>query len=107
MAEVSIDIDAMADLVRAVSAARADIPSAAGGMAGNLDSVWLSTQPLTAARHDGEIDQWLAGSERDLPRRLSMARLIATSDPTMKVVTYDDSALSSATDAEIRARVDR
>jgi hypothetical protein len=107
MAEVSIDLDAMADLVKAVGGARTDITFAAGSIAGNLDSVWLSTQPLTAARYDNEIDQWLASSERDLNRRLSMARLIATSDPTMSVVTYDDSVLSTATDAEIKTRVDR
>jgi hypothetical protein len=107
MAEVSIDLDAMADLVKAIGNARTDVTFAAGAMAGNLDSVWLSTQPLASARYDGEIDQWLASSERDVNRRLSMARLIATSDPTMSVVSYDDSVLSDATDAEIKTRVDR
>ena len=107
MAEVSIDIDAMADLVTAVSNARSDITSAAGAMSGNLDSVWLSTASQQAVKYDGEVASWLQEHERDLNRRLSMARLIASSDPTMSVVSYDDSVLSTATDAEIKTRVDR
>ena len=107
MAEVSIDIDAMTDLVRAIGNARTDLTSASGSLSGNLDGVWLSTDSQRAVRYGGEIEHWLSEHERDLNRRLSMARLIAASDPTMHVVEYDDSVLSTATDAEIDKSVDR
>jgi hypothetical protein len=107
VAEVSIDIDAMTDLVSAVTNARTDLTSASGSLSGNLDSVWLPTDSQRPVKYDGEIDRWLEAHERDLNRRLSLARVIAASDPTMKVVDYDDSVLSTADDAEIEKRVDR
>ena len=45
MAEVSIDIDAMADLVTSLGSAKGDLAGASGSLKGNLTSVWLSTPP--------------------------------------------------------------
>lgn len=107
MAQVSIDLEAMADLVTAVTNARTEITSASGLISGSLDGVGLSTDSQRPVKYGGEIDNWLQDRERDLNRRLSMARLIAASDPTMSVVQYDDSVLSTASDAEIQKRADR
>jgi hypothetical protein len=104
MAEVSIDIDAMAELVASLGSAKADLAGASGSLRGNLTSVWLSTSALSAVDGlEGEIESAL----RDLNRRLALARLIQQSTPGMSVVTFDDSVLSTADDAEVQRRVDR
>ena len=104
MAEVSIDIDAMADLVSSLGSAKADLSGASGSLKGNLSTVWLSTSALSQVDAlEGEIDS----AVRDLNRRLSLARLIQQSTPGMSVVTFDDSVLSTADDAEVQRRVDR
>ena len=104
MAEVSIDIDAMADLVASLGSAKADLAGASGSLKGNLTSVWLSTSGLSAVDGlEGEIES----AVRDLNRRLALARLIQQSTPGMSVVSFDDSVLSTADAAEVQRRVDR
>ncbi len=104
MAEVSIDIDAMADLVAGLGAARGDLSGASGSLKGNLSGVWLSTGPLSPVDGlEGEIESAL----RDLNRRLSLARVIQQSTPGMPVVSFDDSVLSTADAAEVTRRVNR
>jgi hypothetical protein len=104
MAEVSIDIDAMADLVASLGSARADLAGASGSLKGSLTTVWLSTGALSPVDGlESEIDSAL----RDLNRRLALARLIQQSTPGMSVVTFDDSVLSTADATEVQRRVDR
>ena len=107
MAEVAIDIAAMQSMVTGVDRAIEDMPACAGELRGNLSSVGLSSQPVDACAWDGEIASWLASSSRDLNRRLSMARMIQRSTPSLGVVHFDDDHLSTASDAEIKRRVNR
>lgn len=107
MAEVSIDIDAMQSLVTAMEGALGDIPGSAGSIYGNLSYVMLSTAPVASLGHGSAVVGWMEGAIRDLNRRLSLARLIQASTPGISVVTFDDSVLSTATDAEVQAGVDR
>ncbi len=104
MAEVSIDIDAMADLVAGLGAAKTDLSGASSSLKGNLTYVWLSTSALSPVDAlEGEIDS----AVRDLNRRLTLARIIQQSTPGLSVVTFDDSVLSTADAAEVQRRVDR
>lgn len=107
MAYVSIDIDAMAQLVRAMSAAKNEINESASTIRGKLNEVMLSTDPLDRLAWGGATDRWIDDSVRDLNRRLSLARLIQASTPSLTVASFDDSVLSTASDAEIKARVSR
>jgi hypothetical protein len=104
MAEVSIDIDAMTSLVAAIGSARTSVPSAAGSVRGRLNQVWLSA-PAVDKVAGGTLETSLESAERDLNRRLSLARLIAKSTPGLSVVTFDDSVISTASAAEIDKRV--
>jgi hypothetical protein len=106
MAEVSIDIDAMASLVSTLERAGTDLPSASSTIASNLTSVMLPGSSQDATRYGGRVDTWIDTAVRDLTRRLSMARMIQQSSPGMSVVTFDDSVLSTASDAEVKKRVD-
>lgn len=104
MAEVSIDIDAMADLASSLGSAKSDLAGASSTIRANLTNVWLSTSPLTTVDAlESEIDT----AVRDLNRRLALARIIQQSAPGLSVVTFDDSVLSTASDEEVQRRVDR
>ncbi|HET6166615.1 MAG TPA: hypothetical protein VFE07_07280 [Marmoricola sp.] len=107
MAEVSIDVQAMASLVSSLEGARGELTGAASTVRGNLSRVWLSCDALTALDYGGTVEAWIDDGVRDLNRRLSMARLIQQSTPGLSVVTFDDSILSNADPAEVQRRVDR
>lgn len=107
MAEVSIDIHAMASLVSSLEGAKGEITGATATIKGNLSRVWLSCDALTALEYGGTVEAWIDDGVRDLNRRLSMARLIQQSTPGLSVITFDDSVLSDADPAEVQRRVDR
>ena len=106
MAEVSIDLDAMADLVASLGAARSDITESAGLLRGRLDYVELSTSSLSQVGYAASVDQAIGEALRDLNRRLALARMIEQATPGLSVVTFDDDVLSTKTDAQIDALVD-
>lgn len=106
MAEVSIDIDALDDLVASLGAARTDITEAAGLIRGHLDYVELSTSSLSQVGYAASVDHAIGEALRDLNRRLALARMIEQATPGLTVVTFDDDVLSTKTDAQIDALID-
>ena len=107
MAEVSIDVKAMAALISALGGARGELTGAASAIKSHLSHVWLSCDALHPMEYGGTVEAWIDDALRDLNRRLSLARLIQQSTPGISVVTFDDSVLSDASAAEIQRRVDR
>lgn len=107
MAEVSIDLHAMAELVSALERARGDLTGAATALKSNLSHVWLACDALQPLEYGGTVEAWIDDAVRDLNRRLSLARMIQQSTPGLSVVTFDDSVLSDASPAEVQRRVDR
>lgn len=108
MAEVSIGIEEMADLVRDLESAREQAPGDASSIRGNLDGVWLSTEPVDRLSYGSAIWGWLDGSIMDVHRRLALARLIAQSSPGagLTTVTFDDAVLSRLTQSQVDALAD-
>lgn len=101
MAEVSIDIDAMADLLAGLQHARDELPTSARTVTNNLSAVMLPTDDL--AERDAVLAaiNWLEDSTRDVTRRLAMARMIQASDPGLAVVTLDETYVSDLSDADL------
>lgn len=104
MAEVSIDIDAMSDLVDGLRTAGSSLTTASGTLKGNLTDVWLSTGSLSGV---GALEEPITTAIRDLNRRLALARMIQLSTPGLSVITFDDSVLSTASAAEVERRVNQ
>src|SRR5690606_2797400 len=103
MAEVSIGIEEMADLVRDLESARDEAPGYVNAIRGRLEGVWLSTESVDPLGYGKPVWGWLDERIMDVHRRLSMARLIAQSSPGagLTTVTFDDSVLSDLSQAQV------
>lgn len=109
MAEVSIGIEEMADLVRDLESARDEAPGYVNAIRGRLEGVWLSTESVDPLGYGKPVWGWLDERIMDVHRRLSMARLIAQSSPGagLTTVTFDDSVLSDLSQAQVDELADR
>lgn len=102
MAQVSIDIDAMATLASSLEAAQVEWGPDAVELRGRLDSVQLDASML-APGYVAELAAWVEVTARDVQRRLSLARVIAASEPDLRVVTFDESVISDLLPAQVDA----
>jgi hypothetical protein len=100
MGLATIDLEAMAALVRAAEDATRSLPEHQGAVRANLSTVLLSAGPLAP------VEQVLAWLEEELPglrRRLALARVIEASTPGIQThVAFDDGAISTRTPAAVR-----
>ncbi|WP_156043719.1 hypothetical protein [Cellulomonas sp. URHE0023] len=106
MAEVSIDLDAMDDLIASLDTARETVTGAAGRLRGQLERVELSTGTLAQVGYGGGVEHAIGEALRDLNRRRAIARMIEQATPGLAVVSFGDSVLSTTSDAEIAGLVD-
>lgn len=104
MGTCSIEIAGFADLVAGIESLRADLPGDEGSVRGALSGVLLSGSSLTPLE---QVKSWADGEIRGLHRRLAMARMIEASTPGVQLyVQFDESTLSTKSDAEIAADVE-
>lgn len=105
MAVASIDLGHMADLVKAMEKASAELSDRAGRLRYNLEDVWLSTDALKNV--DG-VNTWIDDELPGLRRRLALARHVEAQKPGPQTFAeIDESKISTATPAEARERADR
>ncbi|MDR1264617.1 MAG: hypothetical protein LBK42_03370 [Propionibacteriaceae bacterium] len=101
MAEQSINIDALQDVVNRLNRAIGDMPEAAGHLANYLNDVGLSSDRLPDWLYDGWHVERLRELARECQQRLDLAREIADSRPgeSLYKVTFDDTVFLSDDDA--------
>ncbi len=102
--EVSINLEQMQALVRALEAAGKDLPNAKSAADSVLSDAMLST---SATGGVSAIARWVDDQLAPTRRRLAIAQSLAASHPGIKQVHFDASAIPSATPAQARARADK
>ena len=96
MSYVQIDIEALAKLVRQMTAASSSVPADARAIGSSLDGVLLSDADLRPL-HGGSMAAWFGEKIRGLNRRLALARFISKSTPGFGNTVYvDESKVSDA-----------
>lgn len=94
MAMISIDLDAMGALVKALDKAATDAPRAAGTLATKLDDVLLSYPGLSRWRTGGQAVVRIESLAESCRWRLAKAQELYDSDPSIgRVVGVDEDAL--------------
>jgi hypothetical protein len=101
VAEQSINIDALQDVVNRLNRAVEEAPEAAGRLANYLNDVGLSSDRLPDWTYDGQRVWRLRELARECQQRLDLAREIADSRPgeSLRQVTFDDTVFLSDDDA--------
>lgn len=103
MGTVSIEIAGFENLVSAVDAVRTELPADRGQVSSALAGVVLSTDSLTPVE---SVLGWADDEIRGLQRRLALAKVIEASTPGQQLyVQFDESQISTKSDAEIAADV--
>lgn len=104
MGTVSIEIAGFENLVSAVDAVRTELPADRGQVSSALAGVVLSTDSLTPVE---SVLGWADDEIRGLQRRLAFAKVIEASTPGQQLyVQFDESQISTKSDAEIAADVE-
>lgn len=105
MSVASIDLEQMAELIRAMENASTQLESRVGSVRAQLTDVWLSTDELN--RVDGVLT-WIDDELPGLRRRLALARHVEAQTPGVQTYAQiDESTISTATPEEARERADR
>ncbi|RIQ28159.1 DNA/RNA non-specific endonuclease [Jiangella rhizosphaerae] len=105
MSVASIDLEQMAELIRAMENASTELESRVGSVRGHLTDVWLSTDDLN--RVNGVLS-WIDEELPGLRRRLALARHVEAQTPGVQTFAQiDESTISTATPEEARERADR